>query len=74
MDRLYVPTPAQVAGMQAEVEKRLTRYDQVWRFVSTFDATALCKDDEGCKCNGAQTVIEEIRAILEDRAEQGTSG
>jgi hypothetical protein len=74
VDRLYTPTPAQVAGMQAMVEKRLTQYDQVWQFVTTFDPTTLCGNPEECKCVGAHHVLDEIRAILEVPTAQDDNG
>ena len=74
MDRPYVPTPAQVAGMRAEVEKRLDQYDRMWVFVSTFDATELCGKPEECKCVGANHVLDQIRAILEGCTGESTDG
>jgi hypothetical protein len=74
MDRPYVPTPAQVAGMRAEVEKRLAQYDQIWVFVSTFDATTLCNEGDACKCVGANHVLDQIRDILEGRTGQAADG
>lgn len=74
MDRFFTPTPDQVAGMQAMVEQRLAQYDQIWQFVTTFDATELCGEPEECKCVGANRVLDEIRAILEGRTGQDTDG
>lgn len=65
MDRSYTPTPAQVAAMQAMVEKRLTQYDQVWQFVTTFDPTELCGKPEECGCVTANHILDPLRAILE---------
>lgn len=64
----YRPTPAQVADMQAMVERRLMQYDQIWQFVSTFDPTSLCGNDQECKCVGANHVLDALRDILEGRA------
>lgn len=65
MDRPYVPTRAQIAGMQAMVEKRLTQYDQVWQFVTTFDPTEWCGKPEECGCVTANHILGPLRAILE---------
>lgn len=52
---------------QAEIMKRLERYDRVCEFVVTYDPT--CTDcTDGCFCNGyvegAEVVLDELRELL----------
>lgn len=76
MDRPYVPTPDQVAGMQAMVEQRLAQYDQVWMKVMYPDDLPVDDGvDRGPEFHeGRAFAFEEIRAILEGRTRQDTDG
>lgn len=77
MREVYVPTPAQVAGMQAVVAKRLAQWDQLYDFAAHTDP-AWDGDTDGTRewelgyVEGKAVLLDEIREILgmERRREQ----